>query len=107
MTMPRLLALIPLLLLLSACATTDQRVTIAPEPPRLEPAALGNAGAVALDVVDARDDRQLGSIQALARPRASPAARTSPTRPNSPPPPPCPMPASAQRPGRTMPSRDC
>jgi uncharacterized lipoprotein YajG len=71
MTMPRLLALIPLLLLLSSCATTDQRVTIAPEPPRLEPAALGNAGAVALDVVDARDDRQLGSIQALEGPPAS------------------------------------
>lgn len=65
MRFPRLLALTPLLLLLGACATTDQRVTIAPEPPALEGGAVTNAGQVALDVIDARDTEQLGTLEVL------------------------------------------
>lgn len=70
MRFPRLLALTPLLLLLGACATTDQRVTIAPEPPTLDGGAVPSPGPVALDVVDGRDSDRLGTIEALEGPPA-------------------------------------
>lgn len=51
-------------LLLSACATVDQTVSLAPLAPALGE-RVTDAGAVALEVVDRREDQALGAIEAV------------------------------------------
>lgn len=62
--MPRLIAAVATLLLMSGCTAVDQNVALSPEAPRAAN-SIAAAEPVALDVVDARTDNALGHINNL------------------------------------------